>query len=83
MNGTISESFQILQGVRQGENLSPFLFAWYVNDLEEYMINEGCKSVDMGLDFDDRVMYYLKILITLYADDTVIFAEIKINFKKH
>ena len=77
MNGTISESFQILQGVRQGENWSPFLFAWYVNDLEEYMINGGCKSVDMGLDFDDRVMYYLKILITLYADDTVIFAETK------
>ena len=37
----------------------------------------------MGLDFDDRVTHYLKILITLYADDTVIFAEIKINFKKH
>ena len=53
------------------------------NDLEEYMINEGCKSVDVGLDFDDRVMYYLKILITLYADDTVIFVEIKIYFKQH
>jgi hypothetical protein len=29
-------------GVRQGENLSPFLFSIYVNDLEEFLTEKKC-----------------------------------------
>lgn len=78
----ISSSFPICQGVRQGENLSPLLFALYVNDLEDFMKNSGCTHVDMGLDFDDRVNDYIKMLLILYADDTVIFADTEEKLQK-
>ena len=79
---TTSKPVNIYQGVRQGENLSPFLFALYVNDLEEYLIDNGCKPVDLKLDFDERITEFLKILLILYADDTVIFADSEIKLQK-
>ena len=77
-----SNAFGIYQGVRQGDNLSPLLFALYVNDLEEYLKNNDCNSVDLELSFDDRISNYIKILLILYADDTVIFANNEINLQK-
>ena len=35
-NGSQSEFFPCLTGVRQGENLSPFLFSIFLNDLEDF-----------------------------------------------
>ena len=82
-NQSISTPFSIHQGVRQGENLSPFLFALYVNDLEDFLKKEkGCTPVDLEIGFDDRISEYLKILLILYADDTVIFADSEINLQK-
>ena len=78
----ISNSFAVHQGVRQGENLSPLLFALYVDDLESHLIQKGCIPVDMGLDFDDRISDYLKILLILYADDTVIFGDSEEKLQK-
>ena len=37
VNGSLSASFQCQLGVRQGENLSSFLFSVYLNDLESYL----------------------------------------------
>ena len=39
INGMSSEFFNCNIGVRQGENLSPFLFSLYINDLEEFLLN--------------------------------------------
>ena len=64
-NGQVSESFACKLGVRQGECLSPFLFAVYVNDLEYNMRNTGA-----GVTVND-----MKIFLLLYADDAVIFSE--------
>ena len=59
-HNSTSDSFNIFQGVRQGENLSPFLFALYVNDLEQFLKDNDCKPVDLELDFDERITDYLK-----------------------
>ena len=36
----ISEFFECNVGVRQGDNLSPLLFAMYINDFESYVKKE-------------------------------------------
>lgn len=73
---TFSDFFTCDIGVRQGENLFPFLFAIYLNDLEEFL-TEHCKT---GLDTLNSLSFenlnvYMKLFLLLYADDTVIFAE--------
>ena len=60
LNHEMSESFPCRLGVLQGECVSPFLFAMYVNDLESHLYSS---------DGDFKLMWLL------YADDLVIFAE--------
>ena len=64
INNRLSESFSCMTGVRQGECLSPFLFAIYLNDIEQEFITKGADGVDTG---------FLKLFLLLYADDIVIF----------
>ena len=64
-NGITSDPFYCKLGVRQGECLSPFLFAMYVNDLENSLNFQGA-----GI-----TISHVKMLLLLYADDVVIFAE--------
>ena len=69
LNQELSETFLFNVGVRQGENLSPLLFAYYVNDIEESLINKDCKYINFS---DDLVNNYIKLFILMYANDTVI-----------
>ena len=66
INNTLSEAFSCNIGVRQGECLSPFLFAMYVNDLEQELDNNGVNGIDIGM---------VKLLLLLYADDIVLFGK--------
>ena len=76
-----SDFFRLNIGVRQGENLSPILFALFLNDMNDYMSNvmTGLETVgnaarECGMN-DDDLHALLNVFLLLYADDTVIFAE--------
>ena len=60
--------------VRQGENLSPVLFALYLNDLESYLLHKKLSGITLDIP-DGDVELYLKLFSLFYADDTVIKAD--------
>ena len=54
----LSDSFECLLGVRQGECLSPFLFSMFINDIEDMFIKNGNNGIDM---------YMFKMFLMLYT----------------
>ena len=73
LNGKKSDYFCCNIGVHQGDSLSPLLFAIFVNDLESYLLQEGNNYLSFG--GDARLENMLKLLILMYADDTVTLAD--------
>jgi hypothetical protein len=69
----ISSSFECILGVRQGESLSPFLFAMYVNDLEKTLNDSGTRGLTMDT---------LKLFVLFYADDAVIFSDTRAGLQQ-
>ena len=50
--------------VRQGDNMSPFLFALYLNDLEYFLGTCNLKGLEsISRDIEDKFDIYLKLLI--------------------
>ena len=71
-------------GVRQGENLSQFLFCIFLDDLEKFFsdsgIVDGVECISQMA--EDAAFLDLKLFVLLYADDTVILAEISDDLKR-
>ena len=74
VNGELSTFFQCSTGVRQGENISPFLFSIYLNDLEDHLRFDHINGIKLVL-HTDEVFLFLKIFVLLYADNTALLAE--------
>ena len=79
INSECSDYFASTAGVRQGESLSPFLFAIFLNDLEDYLLKSNCNAVEMS---DMSAELWLKLIIIMYADDTILIANSAINLQK-
>ena len=67
-----SAYFPCMNGVRQGENLSPILFSIYLNDLNQFLMSRSVNGLSVDVDTPE-IHHYLKLLILLYTDDTVLF----------
>ena len=65
-NNSLSEPFTCDIGVRQGECLSPFLFAMYVNDLEAEIVTKDISGINIGT---------INIYMLLYADEIILFGN--------
>lgn len=76
VNNNFSEYFPCRVGVRQGENLSLFLFALFLNDVESFLIttnNIGVSTISYEIEHELGIL--LRLMIIVYADDTVLLSE--------
>ena len=75
-NGVYTDSFPCQIGVRQGENLSPFLFSIFLNDLETFLTSNGALGLPtISAKFENELNMYMNLFVLLYADDTILLAE--------
>ena len=70
--GNKSDEFECSLGVRQGDCLSPSLFAMYINDLEHVLISNQC-----GIEFGQY-----KMSLMLYADDVILLSDKSAGLQK-
>ena len=75
-----SAFFPCCKGVRQGENLSPLLFSFYLNDLEHFFMVNNVGGITAEANAE-HIYSYLKIFILLFADDTVLFSHNKVDLQ--
>ena len=86
VNGIKSNYFSCLTGVRQGENLSPLLFAIFLSDLESFLAKKynglpAFKDRVYNYLEDDDTVLYLNLFVLLYADDTIVLAENEVQLQ--
>jgi hypothetical protein len=61
-----SDFFECAVGLKQGEVMSPVLFALFIEDLDLFFLNDQ----DSGLSLED-----ITIMLMLFADDMVLFGK--------
>ena len=82
-NNKQSDFFPCLTGVRQGENLSPFLFSIFLNDLEIFFTESNLSPLELVSEKSQEALdIFIKLFAILYADDTIILADSAQNMQK-
>ena len=72
VNSMLTDWFNTLQGVRQGDSLSPTIFSLFINDLAQEI-----KNLNLGVTVNDKT-----ISILMYADDIALVAPNVKNLQK-
>ena len=72
LNGSLSSWFPCTSGVKQGDNLSPTLFALFINDLAEEL-----KTLNCGITIDETHVCCLH-----YADDLMLLSDSEDNMQR-
>ena len=65
-NNQSSAYFPCYSGVRQGKNLSPFLFTVLINDFRSFLDRYALRGVDCDINYEEITSYF-KILILLFC----------------
>ena len=77
MNGKLSDSFPYQTGVRQGDNLSPLLFAIDLHDLEQFLQNKY-KGLNLLSEIQNQNKLFnimIKLFVLMYVDETILLAK--------
>ena len=75
LKNVLSDPFPCQVGVRQGENLSPLLFAIFLNDFKIFLSQNYDGLTIVSESIMNELNVFLKIFCLLYADDTLVLAE--------
>jgi hypothetical protein len=60
----------------KSRNIFPFFFSLFINDIEQYLEDNGVESLYIINDVSFEILdIYLKIFLLLYVDDTVLMTE--------
>lgn len=73
-NKELSDSFEVTEGVLQGESLSPLLFLLFIADFEEYFRVRGRVGVNIDGTND--------LISAQFADDTVLVSESQVGLSR-
>ena len=76
VNNKQSALFTCNIGIRQGKNVSLVLFSLYLNDLEDYLSNQGCEGVSaMSNNQNQTLDIALHMFCLLFTDDTALLSS--------
>ena len=78
VGNNLSEVFHCNIGVRQGENLSPILFAMLINEFKNDLSTQY-NGVHLNQSYNTDIELQLKLFTLLYADDTIVLLKLKEN----
>ena len=62
------------KGIAREKICPHFSFSIFLNDVEQFLCDKNCNGVNISYEMDDIVIF-LKLLILLYADDTVLMTK--------
>ena len=70
-NDSVSNFFPCLNGVRQGENVYPFSFVLYLNDLENFLISKNAQGVKKAFPKTSKTNYKFTWNYSLFFMPTI------------